>query len=229
MICSKRIGFGSNAEAAYRVVDETRYTQSTSSQFHGLQPDIITQSCLTRLAAIYTQSASSQFQMSSKKQSFQWVAGGLDMEATRLSDLRVDEVAHDGSRASLAGLEYSVRHKLSQAELLNISDKSRAWVCCDASDREELSARHGKLVTAAKAALQTELSYEQPLDKTAPEIAIAWWYDEAGCKDLSDNNAMGLRTAVGIADFTVILYADSDISMDEKFSMDERIRSIHGS
>jgi hypothetical protein len=143
------------------------------------------------------------------------------MEATRLSDLRVDEAAHDGSRACLEALGYSVRHKLSQAELLKISDKSKAWVCCDADEREELAARHVKLATAAKAALQTELSYEEPLDTDAPEVAIAWWYDEAGCKDLSDNNAMGLRTAVGIAGFTVILYADSEISMDEKFSMDE--------
>lgn len=46
-----------------------------------------------------------------------------------------------------------------------------------------------------------------PLPRDAEEVAVFWWHDESNSDRLSDNNAMGLRTAVAIGGLSANLFS----------------------
>ena len=145
------------------------------------------------------------------KRRFQWSTGGLDVAARTLLELQAKEVPPEDPPARLREFfereGYTVRHKLSRAEIAACGETHGVqWVTLHAEALEKLYKRHHAMVLAAGKMLNIARSWPQALSTVDAEVAIYWWHDEQGCERLSDNSAMGLRTAVQIAGLQPVLY-----------------------
>ena len=145
------------------------------------------------------------------KPRFEWSAGGLNVAAKTLAELSAKELPPEGITKGLRGfLEkegYTIRHKLSRAEIEACSASNQLlWVCPSPESMEKMYKRHRAMALAARNMLSTARSWPHPLALADPEVAIYWWHDEDGCERLSDNSEMGLRTAVEIAGLQPVLY-----------------------
>ncbi len=75
------------------------------------------------------------------------------------------------------------------------------WICLKQPELEALYKRHKRAIECANERLTSEKEHAR--NSTAAEAppedaAIYWWVDESGSDKLSDNNEMGLKTAVTI-------------------------------
>ena len=112
-----------------------------------------------------------------------------------------------GLRAFFEQAGYTVRHKLSRAELAACGQSTQVqWVTVQAEAMEKLYRRHRDMLLASSKMLNLARSWLDTLHTLASEVAIYWWHDEDGCELLSDSSVMGLRTAVHIAGLQPVLY-----------------------
>ena len=145
------------------------------------------------------------------KPRFEWSAGGLNVAAKTLAELSAKEVPPEDTPTGLRDFfekeGYTIRHKLSRAEIEACSAPNPPWwVGLSSVGMEKMYKRHRAMALAATNILRTERSWPHPLAPAEPEVAIYWWHDEDGCERLSDNSEMGLRTAVDIAGLQPVLY-----------------------
>jgi len=166
------------------------------------------------------------------RERFAWSAGGLDLNIEDLCDLRPSAapplVEPTQVRGALEKLGYLVRRKMphmdsqprngasSAAGLVKKrvakkkgrgSQPGRAkWVVLRRGELLQLYNQHRDGVLAANARLAVEQS-ARGLQPDAVEVGVFWWHDEGDAGELSDNNLMGLRTALHIGGLEVHLYA----------------------
>ena len=145
------------------------------------------------------------------KPRFKCLAGGLDVAAKTLAELQEKEAPPEDPpcqlREFLEREGYTVRHKLSQAEIAACNKSSEVkWITLQADAMEKLYRRHRAMVLAAGKMLNIARSWPHALPAMEAEVAMYWWHDEQGCEQLSDNSAMGLRTAVQTAGLQPVFY-----------------------
>ena len=163
-----------------------------------------------------------------------WAAGGLDLNARSLGELRPTEVPPadppKALRVFFEGRGYKVRCKgrarrpyrgkgaakesaCSQSpgprRVRKSVMKKAVWFCLSPRENKVLYGRHRMAITDANERLQFEIGAESegPLQQDAEEIGIYWWDDPTGCGRLSDNNRKGLLTAVVLGGIAAKLYS----------------------
>ena len=126
-------------------------------------------------------------------------------------------------RDALEKWGYVVRKKLKQGAKSSLTAKTKrkkskrkqkvlklqtSWVVLKTDEMRQLYERHRQLIIQTNARLQTEQE-AGGLQPEAAEVGVFFWYDENGGEQLSDNNLMGLRTAMHIGKLQTHLYTYS--------------------